>query len=149
MRRARSTSLPSKPATKPKTAKATPKSAPKKAGTSASHGAPLGEDELRAAVRAAIAATGAKDVKMAGRIVDRMSTLIDDILYLQSIEQGNVRPDAYPVHLGPLVLDAVEDVIGPNVLCWTTNFFIKEAANPAFVSWHLDRNLRSMVHVER
>ena len=29
----------------------------------------LGADEIRAAVRAAIAATGAKDVKMAGRIV--------------------------------------------------------------------------------
>lgn len=38
----------------------------------------------------------------------------------------------------PKVLDAVEDVIGPNILCWTTNFFIKEAASPGFVSWHQD-----------
>jgi len=38
----------------------------------------------------------------------------------------------------PTVLDAVEDVIGPNILCWTTNFFIKEAASPGFVSWHQD-----------
>ena len=38
----------------------------------------------------------------------------------------------------PYVLDAVEDVIGPNILCWTTSFFIKEANNPAFVSWHQD-----------
>lgn len=38
----------------------------------------------------------------------------------------------------PKILDAVEDVIGPNIICWTTNFFIKEAANPAFVSWHQD-----------
>jgi ectoine hydroxylase-related dioxygenase (phytanoyl-CoA dioxygenase family) len=29
-------------------------------------------------------------------------------------------------------------VLGPELLCWTTNFFIKEAANPAFVSWHQD-----------
>ncbi len=36
------------------------------------------------------------------------------------------------------VLDAVEDLYGPDLLCWTTNFFIKEAANPAFVSWHQD-----------
>lgn len=36
------------------------------------------------------------------------------------------------------ILDAVEDVIGPDVLCWTTNFFIKEASHPGFVSWHQD-----------
>jgi ectoine hydroxylase-related dioxygenase (phytanoyl-CoA dioxygenase family) len=38
----------------------------------------------------------------------------------------------------PVLLDAVEDVIGPDILCWNTNFFIKEAENPAFVSWHQD-----------
>ena len=38
----------------------------------------------------------------------------------------------------PKILDAVEDVIGPDILCWTTNFFIKEASNPGFVSWHQD-----------
>ena len=36
------------------------------------------------------------------------------------------------------VLDAVEDLYGPDLLCWSTNFFIKEARNPAFVSWHQD-----------
>lgn len=36
----------------------------------------------------------------------------------------------------PRILDAVEDLYGPDLLCWTTNFFIKEKANPAFVSWH-------------
>jgi len=35
-------------------------------------------------------------------------------------------------------VDAIEDLYGPNLLCWTTNFFIKEASNPAFVSWHQD-----------
>lgn len=38
----------------------------------------------------------------------------------------------------PRILDAVESVLGPDILCWTTNFFIKEAANPGFVSWHQD-----------
>ena len=37
-----------------------------------------------------------------------------------------------------LLLDAIEDVLGPDLLCWNSNFFIKEAANPAFVSWHQD-----------
>ena len=36
------------------------------------------------------------------------------------------------------ILDTVEDLYGPDLLCWTTNFFIKEAADPAFVSWHQD-----------
>lgn len=38
----------------------------------------------------------------------------------------------------PAILDAVEDVIGPDILCWTTNFFIKEPRSPGFVSWHQD-----------
>ena len=36
------------------------------------------------------------------------------------------------------IVDAVADLYGPDLLCWTTNFFIKEAQNPAFVSWHQD-----------
>ncbi|MFI4998591.1 MAG: phytanoyl-CoA dioxygenase family protein [Reyranellales bacterium] len=38
----------------------------------------------------------------------------------------------------PAILDAVEDVIGPDILCWSTNFFIKEAHSPSYVSWHQD-----------
>lgn len=38
----------------------------------------------------------------------------------------------------PAVLDAVEDVIGPDILCWSSTFFIKEAQSPSFVSWHQD-----------
>jgi hypothetical protein len=36
------------------------------------------------------------------------------------------------------ILDAIEDVLGPDLLCWNTNFFIKEADTPSFVSWHQD-----------
>src|ERR1700730_12721950 len=38
----------------------------------------------------------------------------------------------------PKILDAIEDVLGPDLLCWNTNFFIKEAYSPSFVSWHQD-----------
>jgi ectoine hydroxylase-related dioxygenase (phytanoyl-CoA dioxygenase family) len=38
----------------------------------------------------------------------------------------------------PRLLDAVEDMLGPNLLVWTTNFFIKEADDPSYVSWHQD-----------
>jgi len=38
----------------------------------------------------------------------------------------------------PKILDAVEDVIGPDILCWSSGFFNKEAKDPAFVSYHQD-----------
>lgn len=34
----------------------------------------------------------------------------------------------------PRMLDAVEDVIGPNILCWGSSFFTKNARDPRFVS---------------
>jgi non-haem Fe2+, alpha-ketoglutarate-dependent halogenase len=38
----------------------------------------------------------------------------------------------------PRILDAVEDVLGPNLLCWSSSFSIKEPNDPGFVSWHQD-----------
>jgi len=38
----------------------------------------------------------------------------------------------------PAILDAVQDCIGPNIICWSSTFFIKEANSPGFVSWHQD-----------
>jgi ectoine hydroxylase-related dioxygenase (phytanoyl-CoA dioxygenase family) len=38
----------------------------------------------------------------------------------------------------PRILDAIEDVIGPNVLVWTSTFFIKEPHSPTFAAWHQD-----------
>ena len=36
------------------------------------------------------------------------------------------------------LLDAVEDLIGRDILCWNTIFWIKEAGSQSFVSWHQD-----------
>lgn len=38
----------------------------------------------------------------------------------------------------PAILDAVERIVGPDILVWQTTFFIKEAGDPGFVSWHQD-----------
>ncbi|MCC7425700.1 MAG: phytanoyl-CoA dioxygenase family protein [Alphaproteobacteria bacterium] len=38
----------------------------------------------------------------------------------------------------PAVLDAVEDVLGPNILIYHLTIWIKEANTPAFVHWHQD-----------
>jgi non-haem Fe2+, alpha-ketoglutarate-dependent halogenase len=40
----------------------------------------------------------------------------------------------------PAVLDAVETAIGPDILCWASQFFIKGAGDAAYVSWHQDGN---------
>lgn len=39
----------------------------------------------------------------------------------------------------PRILDAVEDLIGPDILCWNTVWWIKEARSDTYVSWHQDR----------
>lgn len=36
------------------------------------------------------------------------------------------------------ILDAVEALIGPDILVWDSTFFIKEPHSPGFVSWHQD-----------
>ncbi len=38
------------------------------------------------------------------------------------------------------ILDAIEDLIGPDILCWNTIFWVKEARSPNYVSWHQDLN---------
>jgi chlorinating enzyme len=44
------------------------------------------------------------------------------------------------------ILDAVEDVIGPNILCWASGFFWKPAKDPAFISWHQDSTYWGLSH---
>ena len=38
----------------------------------------------------------------------------------------------------PTILDAVGDIIGPDIMVYSTSFFIKEPHDPGFVSWHQD-----------
>ena len=38
----------------------------------------------------------------------------------------------------PAILDAVEDLLGPDLLCWSSQFFAKPAGDAGYVSWHQD-----------
>jgi hypothetical protein len=38
----------------------------------------------------------------------------------------------------PQILDPVENLIGPNILCWGVHFWIKEPKTIDYVSWHQD-----------
>ena len=41
---------------------------------------------------------------------------------------------------GEKILDAVEDLIGADILCWNTLIWTKEPGTETFVSWHQDLN---------
>ncbi len=45
---------------------------------------------------------------------------------------------AYDLVTHPNVLDAVESVLGPNILLWATSVFAKQPHDPGFISWHQD-----------
>ena len=38
----------------------------------------------------------------------------------------------------PKILDAVEDILGPDLLAWNTHWFIKEPGDGRYVAWHQD-----------
>jgi non-heme Fe2+,alpha-ketoglutarate-dependent halogenase len=44
----------------------------------------------------------------------------------------------YELIFHPKVLDAVESVLGPDILCWGSSLFVKEGSDPGFVAWHQD-----------
>lgn len=45
---------------------------------------------------------------------------------------------AYRIATNPKILDAVESILGPDILLWGSTFFIKEPHTKSFVSWHQD-----------
>ena len=49
-----------------------------------------------------------------------------------------VIPLLYEITRTEAVLDAVESVLGPNLLVWSCELFIKEAGSEKIVSWHQD-----------
>jgi hypothetical protein len=38
----------------------------------------------------------------------------------------------------PKILDVIEDLLGPDILCWSSRWFIKDKNDGGFVSWHQD-----------
>jgi hypothetical protein len=47
-------------------------------------------------------------------------------------------PFVYQVATAPRLLDAVESILGPDLLLWSAEFFIKGAHTDKIVSWHQD-----------
>lgn len=76
----------------------------------------------------------------ASRMQERVPTILGDAAENQTMQ--------YKVHLlypwldelvrHPAILDAVESLIGPDVMVWNSGFLIKAPHDPSFVSWHQD-----------
>ena len=47
-------------------------------------------------------------------------------------------PFVYHVATAPQLLDRVESILGPDLLLWSAEFFIKGANSDKIVSWHQD-----------
>ena len=52
-----------------------------------------------------------------------------------------VLPWAAKLARDPRILDAVEDLLGPDLLIYTSTFFIKEPRSPTIAAWHQDFDL--------
>jgi chlorinating enzyme len=48
----------------------------------------------------------------------------------------------------PAVLDPVEDILGPDILCWASGFFWKQPKDPAYISWHQDSTYWGLSHAD-
>jgi non-haem Fe2+, alpha-ketoglutarate-dependent halogenase len=80
-----------------------------------------------AGIAACLAAVAGIDARPAG---ERRGLMLHKSFYVSTTLSDLCR--------NPRVLDAVEGVIGPNILVWGANFFLKEPHSDAYVSWHQD-----------
>jgi non-haem Fe2+, alpha-ketoglutarate-dependent halogenase len=56
----------------------------------------------------------------------------------QSLKSHLIYPFLDRIVHHPKILDAVEDILGPDILCWSSRWFIKDKNDGGFVSWHQD-----------
>ena len=62
----------------------------------------------------------------------------DDWARLTRANAQLLLPFVYQVGTAPALLDAVESVLGPDLLLWSAEFFIKPPRSDKIVSWHQD-----------
>lgn len=76
----------------------------------------------------------------------RLRTMVEDFGRRNSIYEPHVlrnkahlkMPSLTPVIRDDRVLDVVEGILGPDILCWGSSLFIKEAGAADYVAWHQD-----------
>jgi ectoine hydroxylase-related dioxygenase (phytanoyl-CoA dioxygenase family) len=68
----------------------------------------------------------------------RLDALPPNEKYLVLSETHFVLPWVHEIVTHPRVLDAVESLLGPNLLAWNTNWFSKMPGEKSYVGWHQD-----------
>jgi len=66
-----------------------------------------------------------------------MDAMGDDGSYGINCYQARLR-GLFDIATDPRILDHVEDIIGPNILCWATAILSKKPHDPKRVPWHQD-----------
>jgi non-haem Fe2+, alpha-ketoglutarate-dependent halogenase len=56
----------------------------------------------------------------------------------QNVKPHLLLPWLWDLVHDPRILDPVEDVLGPDILCWASGFFDKRPGEPHHVPWHQD-----------
>lgn len=72
--------------------------------------------------------------------LDRLSQLPTSKQYLVFSQTHAALAWVYRIVTHPKVLDAVETVMGPNLLVWDSGWFAKMPGEKKFVAWHQDGN---------
>jgi non-heme Fe2+,alpha-ketoglutarate-dependent halogenase len=68
----------------------------------------------------------------------RLDALAPNQKYKVLSETHFVLPWVYEIVTHPRVLDAVEGLLGPNLLAWNSNWFTKMPGEKSYVGWHQD-----------
>jgi chlorinating enzyme len=69
---------------------------------------------------------------------ERLTPLLPRERVAFSVENHLFLRWVYEIVTNPRILDAVESVLGPNVMVWSSQWFPKFPHDKAFVSWHQD-----------
>jgi hypothetical protein len=72
------------------------------------------------------------------RAVAREQGLESELARLLRANTHYLLPFVHEVARAPQLLDRVESILGPNILLWSAEFFIKGAHTDKIVSWHQD-----------
>jgi len=68
----------------------------------------------------------------------KLTSLRPNEKYQVTSQTHFVLPWVHELITNPRVLDAVESLLGPNILAWDTNWFSKMPGEKTYVSWHQD-----------
>src|ERR1044071_1693964 len=58
--------------------------------------------------------------------------------YVLFAEAHAYLPWAYDLATEPSILDAVESILGPDLLIWDSRWFVKQPGDLTYISWHQD-----------